>query len=257
MILLSMKQVRFELSELPYQTLARFGLTQEMIEDLPMHVLEDLCQGRHSPVLPIRVAGEGNETFLSRTRISFIKKEDGQTDVVFYPVLKSSPLKRYNETEQKQLLAGKTIIAGIETSDGRHSKAFVQIDPETKQVLSVPTPVLGRNLQVIAEEMHLSSTELKGLQLGEPLTLAVDEQPITVGIDLNERTGIRFCSGDGQQWKERTKREWDKYTFGVYGCWVMDDEGNLDYVPEEEYTEELWNEQKKSAERNRSAAIHK
>lgn len=26
---------------------------------------------------------------------------------------------------------------------------------------------------------------------------------------------------------------------GVYGCWVMDDDGNLDYVLEEEYTEEL------------------
>ena len=45
--------------------------------------------------------------------------------------------------------------------------------------------------------------------------------------------------------------------FGVYGCWVMDDDGNLDYVPEEEYTEELWNEQKKSAERNRAAGVHK
>ena len=49
----------------------------------------------------------------------------------------------------------------------------------------------------------------------------------------------------------------DKYTFGCYGCWVMDDDGNLDYVPEEEYTEELWNEQKKSGERNRAAGIHK
>jgi hypothetical protein len=28
----------------------------------------------------------------------------------------------------------------------------------------------------------------------------------------------------------------------------MDDDGNLDYVPEEEYTEELWNEQKKLPE---------
>lgn len=37
----------------------------------------------------------------------------------------------------------------------------------------------------------------------------------------------------------------------------MDDDGNLDYVPEEEYTEELWNEQKKSAERNRAAGLHK
>ena len=75
-----------------------------------------------------------------------------------------------------------------------------------------------------------------------------------MGIDLHAKTGIRFCSGDALQWRNQPKREWDKYTFGCYGCWVMDDDGNLDYVSEEDYTEELWNEQKKSGERNRAAA---
>ena len=37
-----MNIVRFELIELPYLTLARFGLTQEMIEDLPMRVEKPL-----------------------------------------------------------------------------------------------------------------------------------------------------------------------------------------------------------------------
>ena len=48
-----MKQVRFEFEELPYETLSQFGLTREMIEDLPMRILEELSRGRHSPVLPI------------------------------------------------------------------------------------------------------------------------------------------------------------------------------------------------------------
>ena len=183
--------------------------------------------------------------------------ENGPADVVFYPVLKSSPLERYDEAQQKQLLAGKAIVAEVETADGRHSKVFVQIDPETNQVMSVPTPIIARNLQVLAEELHLGTVEIKGLQHGEPMTLAVEGDPVTVGIDLKSKTGIRFCPGDEQKWKEQTKREWDKYTFGCYGCWVMDDDGNLDYVPEEEYTEELWYEQKKSAERNRTAALHK
>lgn len=50
-----MKQVRFEFEELPYDTLSQFGLSQEMIEDLPMHALEEISHGRHSPVLPIKV----------------------------------------------------------------------------------------------------------------------------------------------------------------------------------------------------------
>ena len=140
-----MKQVRFDLNELPFATLSRFGLTQEMIEDLPMYVLEDICQGRHSPVLPVRVTGENGETVESRTRIAFIRRDDGQADVVFYPVLKSSPLEKYSEAQQKQLLDGKAVIVDVDTSDGRRSKAFVQIDPETKQVLSVPTPIIGHS----------------------------------------------------------------------------------------------------------------
>ena len=194
---------------------------------------------------------------MSRSRFALVRRDDGLSDVVFYPVLESSPLERYDEAQQKQLLDGKAIIADVETADGRHSKAFVQIDEETKQVMYIPTPIIGRNLQVLADIMHLGTMEVNSMQNGEPLTLVVDDEPVTVGIDLHDKTGIRFCSGDSQKWKEQPKREWDKYTFGVYGCWVMDDDGNLDYVPEEEYTEELWNEQKKSAERNRAAGVHK
>ena len=253
-----MKRERIELNELPYRTLAQFGLTQEMIEDLPMYVLEDLADGRHSPVLPIEVTDEDGNRIKSRTRLAFIRKEDGQADVVFYPALKSLPVERYDEAQQKQLLSGKTIIADTRTTDGRSSKTFVQVDAGTNQVMSVPTPVIGRNLQVLAEQLHLGPAEVRGLQSGDPLTLVVGNDLITAGIDLHARTGIRMCRGDEMQWREQGKREWDKYTFGMYGCWVMDDDGNLDYVPEEQYTEELWNEQKKAGERNRAAAaMHK
>ena len=209
------------------------------------------------PCFPVRVRDEKGELIESRSRFALVRRDDGLSDVVFYPVLESSPLERYDEAQQKQLLAGKAILADVETADGRHSKAFVQIDEETKQVMYIPTPIIGRNLQVLADIMHLGTMEVNSMQNGEPLTLVVDDEPVTVGIDLHDKTGIRFCSGDSQKWKEQPKREWDKYTFGVYGCWVMDDDGNLDYVPEEEYTEELWNEQKKSAERNRAAGVHK
>lgn len=253
-----MKKGRIELGELPYEVLEQFSLTQEMIEDLPMHVLDDLCDGRHSPVLPIEVADESGERIRSRSRLAFIRKEDGRVDVVFYPALETSPLNDYDEAQQKQLLSGKVIIADAQTADGRHSKVFVQVDPGTNQVMSVPTPVIGRNFQVLAEQIHLGTAEVKGLQHGDPLTLIVENELMTVGIDLNARTGIRLCRGDEQRWREQGKRDWDKYTFGVYGCWMMDDDGNLDYVPEEQYTEELWNEQKRAGERNRTAAaLHK
>lgn len=113
-----------------------------MIEDLPMRVLKEICNGRHSPVLPVRVTDENGQTAESRTRFVCIRKDDGTTDVVFYPVLKSSPLEQYKPEQQKELLDGKAIIADVIQTDGRHGKAFVQIDPGTKQVMSVPTPIM-------------------------------------------------------------------------------------------------------------------
>ena len=52
-----MKQVRFEFEELPYDTLSQFGLTQEMIEDLPMQTLEEISHGRQKP-FRFRAQGE-------------------------------------------------------------------------------------------------------------------------------------------------------------------------------------------------------
>ena len=204
-----MKKVQIEFDELPFPTLERFGLTREMIEDLPMRVLDDICDGRHSPVLPVRVTDEHGGQIESRSRFAFIRMDNGQVDVGVYPALKSSPLERYDEAQQKQLLDGKAIVADVEMADGRSSKAFVQIDTETKQVMYVPTPIIARNLKVLAEVMRLGTVEVNGMQHGEPLTVVVGGEPATVGIDLHAKPGIRICSGDAQQWRNQPKREWD------------------------------------------------
>lgn len=237
----NMKQVRFVENEVPYGTLERFGLTQSMIEDLPVWALEDIGQGRRSPVLPIKVTNDEGETISSRTRFALVRMDD-KVDVMFFPVLERSPLEQFGKEKQNDLLAGKAILADVTDKDGRKSKAFVQIDPETNHVMSVATPVIGRNLEVLKDELGLSSAEMKVMQYGEPLTLIMDDEQITAGIDLNSKTGIRIEGGDSEKWKQNAKREWDKYTFGCYGCWVMGDDGNLNYVPEDDYTEELWNE---------------
>ena len=112
-------------------------------------------------------------------------------------------------------------------------------------MFSVPTPVIGRNIQYIADRFHLTGAEMQKMQNGEVLSIIVEDKEISVGIDLNAKTGIRLAYGDENMWKRAIKREWDKYNFGVFGCWTMDEDGNLDYIPEENYTDEIWNEQKK------------
>ena len=48
-----MSRYKFQEDEVPYAILEEFGLTQEMIEDLPVDVYHDILNGRLSPVLPI------------------------------------------------------------------------------------------------------------------------------------------------------------------------------------------------------------
>ena len=219
----------FEESEMPYGTLERFGLTQEMIEDLPVDVLQNIYNGRRSPVLPIIITAEDGETEPARTRFSLVRTPEGGADVLFFPKLDEYDLNLFN-VEQKE--------AG--------GKRFSQIDPESKQVHCVPMPVIGRNMQYVADRYHLTGAEMQKLQNGDILSiLNEDDEEVAIGIDLNSKTGIRFAAGDEQTWKREAKREWAKYNFGAFGCWMADDNGDLNYVHEEDYTEELWQEQKK------------
>ena len=170
-----MKCNQFEEGEIPYGALEKFGLSHEMIEDLPMHVLEDIWNGRQSPVLPIHVTDDEGELIKSRTRFSLVRMEDGKVDVMFYPVLKYALLEQFDDNQQQLLKDGKAVVADVTSPQGTIIKAFVQIDPETNQVMNVPTPVIGRNLQVLSEELGLGSAEIKTMQNGQPLTSVIDD----------------------------------------------------------------------------------
>lgn len=126
-------------------------------------------------MLPVSVTNGEGETVRSRTRFALVRMDDGKADVVFYPVLEHSPLENYSREQQEELLSGKAVMADVQDAEGRRTKAFVQIDRETNQVMSVPTPVIGRNLDVLKDELGLSPAELNVMQKGEPLTLIMDD----------------------------------------------------------------------------------
>ncbi len=177
----------FKEEEIPYEVLETFGLTREMVEDLPLCVLQQISNGHRSPVLPIHVKDNQGNIIKSRTRFSLIRNEDGKVDVLFYPQLQQSNLSQFSEDKRNKLLSGKAIIDEMPTSKGNEMTAFHQIDAGTGQVLFVPTPVIGRNLQLITDEFHLSNAELNCLKNGEVLTITLGEEQLTMGIDLNDQ----------------------------------------------------------------------
>ena len=155
-----MNRNRFSDSEIPYQILRKFGLTQEMIGDLPTHALSQIEEGYRSPVLPIEFIDDQGNVYKSRTRFSLCRTEDNRVDVLFYPQLEQARLDKFSEENKNKLQSNKAVIEQITTADGRDIQAFLQIDKGTQQILYVPTPVIGRNLQAIADEFHLSNAEL-------------------------------------------------------------------------------------------------
>lgn len=232
--------------EIPFEVLKRFGLSQEMIEDLPQNVLSGIRDGRRSPVLPICYTCEDGTQVHDRARFSLVRNEEtNEVKVMFYPKQTRVTLDMFNDAEQALLREGKAIIGTMTTKDGRDVQAFHQLDADTLQVLSVPTPVIGNNLQVLADHFQLSAAELTCLKNGEPLTIADEKEEVTFGIDLNDPKGFRHCMGNTQKWKELAGQTMDTYTFGIFGCWVKDDAGDLNYVPEDEYTETMWEAQKR------------
>ena len=250
-------------SEIPYYVLETFGLTRNMIDDLPMDVLSKILSGQRSPVLPVEVEGVNGEKVYSKARFSLVYAEDGKLDVVFHPVFEpigekicmvtrdmatgKEQLKMmdtravYSDAVMEGLKAGRVVMDYITAGDGRKVKSFLQLDPETNEVLAVPTAVIGRNLQTLVGEFGLTVAETNCIQNGEILTIAQDEEQVSGGLDLNSATGLRFEKGDEKRWKEGGVRQWNKYSVGVFGCWMMEN-GDLSYIPEEEYTEEIWDE---------------
>ena len=237
----------YKSNEVPYGTLEQFGLTQEMIEDLPEEIYNAIRRGHASPVLPIVVKGDDGTIVKARTRfrLKFDSFED--VDVVFYPCLKRCDLDRYSEAERKILRQGRAILS--HAPDDENLKCFVQIDPETNQILYVPAPVIGRNISYAVDALNLSLDQIQLLQEGCPVAYIDDDVEYVVAIDLTEKTGVRIQEGLDYREVAEHLPEMDRYNFGLYGCWVKDEDGNLDYVHEEDYPDEIWQAMQNAVDR--------
>ena len=235
----------------PYDLLAGFGLTQEMIDDLPGHVLETIGNGGRSPLLPIEIPTKfGSVSAYTKFRISDTITENGKCGIVFYPQLMKADLCMFNEKEQELLLEGRTILADIDIAakegEQKHKeKCFVQIDKDTNHVFYVHSAVVGRNLKGVDSVVDLSNEDIEKLSNGELITVT-EPAYMTIGIDIFSETGIFVCPGDEESWKSLVGKQMEKYNFGIYGCWINEN-GVLRYVKEEDFDEPILEAQKNVA----------
>ena len=255
-----MEEKRFHREEYPLDILAEFGLTEEMIYDLPEFVHETIERGGKSPLLPIVVQQPFGVTH-AYAKFCLIETEDG-LDVMFSPKLKSADLDAFAEEQRQALLLGKVIVAEVEdhiindegVEDTQRIQAFVQLDRDTNGVIYTPTQVIGRNLQAVATEYELSGTDLQDFWKGNLVTVYEENhqgqvEPITIGVDLFSDKGVIIVPGTASKWESTVRRVMPPYSFGNDGCW-LNKEGRLTYVPEEEFTKDIFDELERIAIQN-------
>ena len=93
------------------------------------------------------------------------------------------------------------------------------------------------------------------LELQQGQTTQVNGQTVSAGIDLNETSGVRIADGDIITWQEDAKADrLPRFNFGIFGCWLADDDNVLSYVAEDDFGPELLAEQKRAGAANAAQA---
>lgn len=243
-----MQEKKFYREEYPLEILSEFGLTEQMIYDLPSYVHDVIEMGGKSPLLPITIRQNFGKTH-SYARFSLIETDEG-VDVLFSPKLKSVDLSTFDDKTKRLLQEGKVLVATIKesyvTADQKEKTqqtlAFVQIDKDTNDVVYSPTQFIGRNLIHICNEYDLNYDDLQSLWEGELVTVSDpygdEEELVTLGIDLLTDKGVAIVPGDARQWEKHIRRAMPDYHFGADGCWINKN-GVLSYVPGKDFTPEL------------------
>lgn len=242
---------QFSKHEIPYGILQKFGLTQEMIDDFPENVMNRFLSSRATPVLPVVTDNAEGQKVKTLARISLVRLEDGSVDVCFAPQWVDEDLTSFTQEQQEKLKLGEVTTAYVEGK----GYCFVQFDDTINQVMTVPVDILNQNISLLRRSYGLNNDERVTLEQGGVVEIKVNDQILSAGIDLNDAKGIRIANGDIMAWQEDIKADkLPKYNFGIYGCWLADDDNILSYVAEDDYDQTLLAEQERAQSANAAEA---
>lgn len=239
---------KFDESEIPFEALGKFGITQQMIDDLPEQVMLLLTTGQYTPVMVLNTSNEAGQTIETKARISLVRNTDGSVSLRFAPYWESADLEEFSLEEQQKLMNGLVIMR----EEGTHLY-YAQLDTMTNQVMRVPVELIQHNIDSFFQKGHIDETNKQHVINGQLAEIRSNTSPdvVTVGIDLNETDGLRIVSGDAAAWQEEAYiSDMPEYNFGFYGCWISDHNGHISYVPEDKYTEEIQSELMRTAGQN-------
>lgn len=236
-------------TEIPYDSFDRMGFSQEMIDDLPESIMDKLLSGEKTPLLASKINDNNGNPM--RACIWLERNENGTVEAMYRPYDNVRDYSEFSKSEQKTLLSGGV----VRTTLKGNVPSYYQMDEQTNRILSCPVDCLKSNIDGFIQ--NFAHVDVKKFEDGKPQTLQEGENAITFGIDLSDSKGFRFVNGTEVDWKEeKGKENLPKYNFGIYGCWTVDNDNNLSYVSEENYTDDIVKAQNELVENNKSRGMH-
>lgn len=240
---------QFYPEELPYNKLATFGISADMLNALPKDILNNLLSGHVSPRISVKVPTNGGVSYEVPLKLQLQRVDTGDVEVLFIPTIDNTSqeftvnMMGTLPLESKEALdKGLATVAylQIDTPDGGIDavRCFVQFDKEQRQLVHVPTQVIGRNIKAAASRFNLSLADIDALLEGKRVSVEVKGKEATLGVDIMSEYGLLSVEGGEDEWIRAATPEIPKYSFGESGCWVNTGNG-LKFVEEKDFTQEI------------------
>ena len=250
------KNNKFLETDIPYDKLERFGLTEEMKDDLPKLVTDRLLNGKWTPIMPLQIEGEDGKTYSTSGRLRLVKLFD-EVEVIVSGKIETNELENFS-IEQQNLLRGGFPVE-ILSSNGR--REYAQLDDKTNRIAKVDADLIDKNLNTFYEALEVEEGD-KLKNVTDRVTINAGSDEITYGVDLFANGSVRIVVGNKLTWAKEKENELSEYNFGLYGCWLNNQDGELaSYIKEEDYTDEMYEEERKVGERNaeemRTSGFHR
>lgn len=209
--------------EIPYSELELVGLDKEALLDLPKNALDRILTGRTSPLLRLTVPGKDGKLFSLPAKIALERKENGEVGLMIFPVMKRMDNRyKLNEEDILRLNENETILRTIDRGKGKE-KCYIQLDKETNTLMTARSSDI--HIPDAIGDVTVGLEQKERMRNGEPVEVDMGDAKVTVGVDLNDRTGFKVLNGDLDEWRKKKLIEWDRITPGATGYWLTSENG--------------------------------
>ena len=220
------------MDEIPFEKFEKLGISKQDFLAMPKELADTVVNGRVTPLMNTRIHAENGKVIEMHMKLQLTRDDNGNVLLQTYPMRKQID-NAYNLTDRelKKVEEGNVVKKEV-TEDGEKKVKFIQLDQETKSLISrnVATVKLANKLRDMEKinDIELGANQKQAAQEGKPLELNVGDQKVTVGVDLREPQGFKIVNGDMKEWERQMKIKYDEEHEGFMG-YVQTDANRWEY----------------------------